>query len=254
MEKINLFVIHGFLGQPSDWDFVKSFIEKQQPHVQVHVVDLWKDARLQPTHEFSQWAQNFCEFAKQFTGSKILMGYSLGGRLALQALKFSSQTWDQVICLSTSPGFDDQWKSQDPLIGEREKRWIADSEWAHLFQVGPWEQVVKSWNAQSVFGGSKADPQRPQRDYDRNLLGLALTTWSQAVQENLRPLIQENFKKILWIVGAEDEKYCTMTEDLVRWIPELQVLKIANAGHRVFVDQPQAFCELLLKEFKKIKV
>lgn len=252
MESINLFFIHGFLGQPSDWDVVSQSLKNKIPSAKIHMIDLWKDERFQPKSEFPNWAHQFCQFAENFPGKRIIIGYSLGGRLALHALKMVPRLWDQVICLSTNPGFDDRWRQTDHMVEEREKRWIADSEWAHLFAQGPWDQVVKSWNAQSVFNGSKLEPQRLQKDFDRNMLGLALTTWSHAVQENLRPVLREQFHKISWILGALDEKYCQMTDEVCKTVPALKVIKVPEAGHRVFIDQPELLTEILAKEIRSV--
>lgn len=252
MENINLFLIHGFLGSPSDWQVTSQFLSSHFPNLKIHTIDLWKDERFQPTSEFPTWAHKFCQYAEEIPGKKLLMGYSLGGRLALHALKVLPRIWEQVICISTNTGFDDKWKSHEPLTGEREKRWIADSEWAHLFHVGPWDQVVKSWNNQNVFSGSKAEPVRLEKDFDRNLLGLALTTWSQAVQENLKPVIREYSHKVSWFVGEEDERYCALAENLKRAVPLLEVQTIPEAGHRLFFDQPKLFQEALLAELRSI--
>ena len=85
MNKATVFAIHGFLGLPSDWDFLEYAVP-------LEAVDLANFCC--PTNGFKEWAVQFNTRAKKTPGRKIIMGYSLGGRLAMHALLHDPDLWE----------------------------------------------------------------------------------------------------------------------------------------------------------------
>lgn len=240
MADVNVFLLHGFLGRPQDWKPVEG--ELAQEGRQIHIPDYFRIPLLSPLHSFTKWAQNFNQWAQQHmqaSRKNILVGYSLGGRLALHALEQNPQQWDQVVLLSTNPGFNDKFETLDTKSEERVKRWVSDSQWAEDFMNGSWENVVKAWNAQSVFVGGRREPQRQEQEYSRDTLSLALTQWSLAQQKNLRPILRQYTDKVHWLVGEEDEKFFDAAQILREQIPQLQI-QTFDSGHRIPFEVPQA--------------
>lgn len=230
MERVNLFFLHGFLGRPSDWSRIRNQLESHG-NVRFFIPDYFNHPELNPTNTLDQWADHFIHWveAQGCAGERnVLVGYSLGGRLALHALEKNSALWDQVIVISANPGLEGDL--------EREMRRDLDSTWAGEFLKSPWDLVLKKWNSQFVFEGSQKEPVRLERDYSRELLSLALTKWSLANQQDKRPVIQEHVKKVRWIVGERDSKYVELSRRLADQVPGLIVERIPAASHRVLFD------------------
>ena len=245
MERVNLFLLHGFLGRPADWEAVKASLPKND-RIKIYTPDYFKDKNLSPTHGFATWAQNFNRWVQMETHGadrNVLIGYSLGGRLALHALEQKPALWYKSLLISTNPGFNDHCASFDPQSEERRQRWMSDSYWAEEFLKSSWETLINNWNAQPVFGGSEKEPSRIEKDYSRELLGLALTQWSLAQQKNMRPLLQELANKISWVVGERDEKFVALAEALHQDIKQLKTEVIPEASHRVLFDSPKDLAE-----------
>lgn len=241
MERVNLFFLHGFLGRPSDWAAVKAHLPSSEA-VRFFIPDYFKDPHLGPQHSLDVWAENFTKWVELngCAGERnILVGYSLGGRLALHALKRRPALWYKAVLISTNPGFNDLHESLDPISVERQQRWMNDSYWAEEFQKAPWEMVLRNWNAQPVFGGSEKEPLRIEQDYSRESLSLALTQWSLAQQRNMRPLLQSQLSKIIWLVGERDTKFVELSRRLEQEVPGLQVKVISEASHRIPFDNPR---------------
>lgn len=248
MERINLFLLHGFLGRPSDWATVKSHLSLQS-HFRVFVPDYFKDNQLSPENSFESWANNFVSWVEgQSTSSdvNILVGYSLGGRLALHALEKKPALFSKVIFVSTNPGFNDQLSCFDPHSEERKNRWMNDSHWAEEFLKAPWETVLRNWNAQPVFSGGSEEPLRLEKDYSRENLSLALTQWSLAQQRNMRAVVKSQAQKLLWLAGEKDEKFVDLSHRLREEVPSLTVDIIPGASHRVLFDSPKILSEKIL--------
>lgn len=242
---MNLFFLHGFLGRPSDWAPVKSHLPPGEGW-RIFTPDYLKENSLTPQFKFEQWAKNFNHWVETqgCRGQKnILIGYSLGGRLALHALEQSGELWSQLLLVSANPGFDDEFDSVDSRSFERTQRWMTDSFWAEEFRKGSWDSVVKNWNSLPVFSGGSEEPRRIEKDYTRENLVLSLTQWSLAQQRNLRSVLKANPKKVTVVVGMLDEKYLQLSEKLKSEIPALQVELVPEASHRILFDQPKRLAE-----------
>lgn len=246
MERVDVYLLHGFLGKGSDWASVIAGMPAMA-NVFFHPLDYMKLETLNSFNSFEEWASQFNNQILEHASRKILVGYSLGGRLALQALKKDPSKWDHVLLLSTNPGFDDDIAGE--VVGSplREDRWLKDTEWAQLFKQAPWNDLLRSWNAQSVFIGSKAEPKRLEGDYDRHLLEMALTNWSLAMQDNMRPLLKAYEKKITWLTGELDTKFLQQAESLqlLHGIA-MNYVTVTGASHRILFDAPLEVARQLL--------
>lgn len=245
MENVNLFFLHGFLGRPSDWDAVKASLPRHAG-LRIFTPDLFNELALGPRHSFEAWADNFTNWVESLGCSSeknILVGYSLGGRLALHAFEKCPSLWKKLVCVSTNPGFNDRYGCLDTDSEERCLRWMNDSYWAEEFMKAPWDSVVRTWNAQPVFGGGENEPVRSEMDYSREALGLALTQWSLAQQKNMRPLLQAHVEKVIWIAGEKDEKFMDLSNSLQQEVNGLVVETILESSHRVLFDNPRGLSE-----------
>lgn len=181
--------LSGFLGLPSDWDFLP-----------------W-------THSA--------------TGGEVLLGYSMGGRLALQMLE--SRRFAKAVIVSAG------------LNAPDEERRARDEEWARRFEREEWSALMRAWNAQPVFGGHHLE--RREEDYDRAELARELREYSPAVLPP--PRLESIATPILWIAGERDAKYVDIARRAVERLPNAELWICPDAGHRVPWEQPEAFVSRL---------
>lgn len=217
-----LWAIPGFLGQPTDWDFLpwEGFIGFDYQSIQ------W--------NSLQDWAKSFNQLVQQHQLEPgILMGYSLGGRLALHALIDHPGLWRGAIIISAHPGLSEQQ--------ERDKRLIHDQQWAERFSKEEWQPLMKAWNNQEVFSQEDYHFERGENDYQRNQLVHALLTGSLALQKDLREPISGLNLPILWITGSRDQKYTKLAETVRLKHPMSRKLIIPEAGHRTPWGQPRLF-------------
>jgi 2-succinyl-6-hydroxy-2,4-cyclohexadiene-1-carboxylate synthase len=128
----------------------------------------------------------------------------------------------------------------------RDERRARDEVWAKRFENDPWDELMRDWNAQPVFGGQVVE--RFERDYDRRELARQLRENSPGVLPPLAPRLHEIEIPVLWIVGERDHAYVEIGEQAVNKLPNAQLWVCPNAGHRVPWEQPQAFAARL-REF-----
>lgn len=247
MEIVNIFFLHGFLGCPSDWDSVISGLPKKR-ELRTFTPDLFREEALSPRQPFDAWAQDYNQWVRETTSAtdiNILVGYSLGGRLAMHALKHAPELWSRSVIISANPGFQDTYEGLHPDSAERQARWVSDSSWAEQFLLSPWADLMSQWNSQPVFRDSQSEPQRLEAYYDRNLLSLALRQWSLAKQKNMRSTIRRNASQMVWVVGELDQKFLSLSQDLNKDIADLRVEVIPAASHRILFDQPEKLAEVI---------
>lgn len=213
----NIYALHGFLGKPSDW-------QKSLPNAAA--VDLFRG----PVKNFEEWAK---QFNASVLSESFIVGYSLGGRLALHALIQNPKVWKGAVIISANPGLANE--------SDRQQRIIHDRKWAKRFLNDPWEKLMDDWNNQTVFSSDKRI-ERKESDFDRAILSAVMEEWSLGKQRYLPPLISALPVPILWITGERDPK---AARGLAFAHPKSRELTIPLAGHRVpwdnFQEQFQQF-------------
>ena len=198
-----IYALHGFLGLPSDWDGFN-----------VEAI------RIRAAPSMEDWAKEFNRQVREQGGKHFLMGYSMGGRLALHALIDAPELWEKAFLLSTHPG----------LIEGKDARMLADEEWARRFESEPFDVVVGDWMRQPVFKGT-ATPVRHESDFNKKELSSQLRQFSLAKQAKL------SSDKAEWYVGERDQKLRAL-------LPEATI--VPNAGHRILLDNPELIKKRIL--------
>lgn len=224
---MQIWALSGFLGLPQDWDFLqwKHLIAADWQAFTLNSLEEWGK-------EFNQWA------SKQSHRSKVLMGYSLGGRLALHALIDQPHQWQAAIIVSAHPGLIH--------LQEREQRLHQDQIWAKRFECEDWTSLMNAWNGQEVFARDSFRFERQEIKYQRYQLSKSLTYASLGSQIDLRPKIAILPMPILWITGNLDHRYCQIAQSLTFSHPYSRWNKIEQAGHRVPWTQPQLFSDTIM--------
>ena len=172
------------------------------------------------------------DFPSIDTPFHVLLGYSMGGRLALQAL-IDGAPFDRAVIVSAGLNLEEG----------REERRARDEAWARRFESDPWDEVIRDWNAQPVFGGHVIE--RKEADYDRRELARQLRECSPGVLNPLAPRLHEITIPVLWMAGERDQQYVEIAQRAVALLPHAELWICPGAGHRVPWEQPELFIERL---------
>ncbi len=226
MTRATVYCLHGFLGRPADWDF----LDGATPHAlkKVDVFSGWSHGSM------ADWARDFnLRVSAGRETPRLILGYSMGGRLALHSLVENPTLWDAAVIVSANPGLV-------TTEAERSARLAQDEAWARRFESEAWEKVVSDWNQLPVFAGSAPIEARCEAEFDRQRLAHALRDGSPAVTPNLSDKITQLKIPMAWVAGALDPRYAAIATQMGAGF---EVKVIAGAGHRVPWDQPAAFME-----------
>lgn len=234
-----LVFLHGLLGTKSDW---QQLIEKL-PHFSCLALDLpfHGDAAQVEVEDFEQTCAYLQNQIHHHLGDKpyILVGYSLGGRIALYyglEAKIDKSNLRGLILEGANLGLS--------TIDEKQQRWENDLIWAERFQFQPLSSVLEQWYQQPVFSHLN----REQRQFliekrsvhsGKNIARMLLAT-SLALQQNFSEKVRSILLPIHYICGEKDQKFRQMALG-----SQLNFSLISQAGHNAHLENPQEYAQKL---------
>ena len=240
---MKLWCIHGNLQTLEVWTpFEGKFISQHQP-VTLEKVNLWES----PGVGFNEWTEVFCKKVGQnlTDEGQVLMGYSLGGRLALHAYLKEPELWKGAIIIAADTGSPDELLKQPQIE--------ADRNWGKKFESDDLEQVLEEWDALPVFGGLPNSAPRNLNQLHTGKVAEFFDHFSKGRQKDLLPALKKvNSPPLLYLSGEQDEKYTKIGQQLEAECPAVNHQIIPHAGHRApwentdqFVEEVQEFIDSL---------
>lgn len=231
--------LHGFLGTSRDWELVRRSMKAMAVETDWMTPELFLPGPCSAQNSFATWCESvLLEMESQFGREPIdLLGYSLGGRLAIHLALQAPQRFSRIWLYSTNPGV-----LFEPI--DQRRRW--ESDWAERFRHGSWQETLKDWNHQVVFARSRLRVVDEPNAEARELLALSFTNWSLAAHHFHLEEIHRLQDPIHWWFGEFDEKFLRVKTELERQNIPGSMRVISDAGHRLPLDQPEPIAQALL--------
>lgn len=158
-----------------------------------------------------------------------LMGYSMGGRLALRMALTAKKRFSSLSLLSVSPGISN--------LSDREIRRKKDDADARLIlenQVAFFEH----FNALPLFGNPSKEAHSDQLAHSSRGLANSLREFGQGTQPDVWQKLSTLNVPTLWLVGEKDTKYAGELEGIKKRNQNVLAERIPGAFHRIHVDRP----------------
>lgn len=172
-----------------------------------------------------------------------LVGYSMGGRLALYlALRYPDRCAG-VLLESASPGIESP--------EERDARRCADEEKAECLELGDFEEFLRDWYRQPIFAslsrheGLVEKLVRSRMNNDPRELARSLRGMGTGSQPSLWDELSDLKTPVLAVVGELDEKFVRISRQIAEQNPHIRVRSVPGAGHNVRLEAPGAYLSLL---------
>lgn len=217
---MNILALHGNLGQPEDFDFL-SDIDGIVP------LNLWDCSSLSLSDFSTHLTENFTT-SDEVNG---IIGYSMGGRIALHTVTRFPDRYQFAIIISAHPGLTTR--------SEQKSRLKLDLEWAKKARESSWSDFLDEWNKQPVLHHSGTRQGINLENY-REQIASGFENWSLGQQPDLRPALSDSQIPFSWLVGENDPKFLAIAEEAQNLIPSCNLQVEPNCGHRVIHDQPGA--------------
>jgi 2-succinyl-6-hydroxy-2,4-cyclohexadiene-1-carboxylate synthase len=171
----------------------------------------------------------------------ILLGYSQGGRIALQVAFARPELIGGLVLVSTSPGLSRT---------ERRVRQVADDALAARIERIGTESFITEWLANPLTATDRA--RQDERDADLTIrlentaagLAGALRGFGQAAVPDSRDRLQHLAMRASFIAGGLDGRYVDLAREMAATSGN-EVVIVPGAGHNVILDDPRAVASVV---------
>ncbi len=246
-----LVMLHGFLGDSTDWQAIATQLPK---NISCYGIDLpghgkSKNIVLDHNAGFAQCSEMIATtLAQQGISTYILLGYSLGGRIALYHASQKPQQVKGLILESCHWGLDDNKLKQQRLIN--------DTIWADKFATQHLPNVLTSWYQQDVFNSLNAQQKKSlitmRSQLNGNAISNMLLATSLGKQENLAKKIVKTNIPSYYFFGEKDFKYQNIAIELQQIYSRLNTIKFYQSGHNIHFEQPESFVSKLKEVYSQL--
>jgi 2-succinyl-6-hydroxy-2,4-cyclohexadiene-1-carboxylate synthase len=175
-----------------------------------------------------------------------LLGYSMGGRLALQLALDHPGRVRRLVLIACHAGIRDR--------AGREQRRRRDERLAQILEedgIGPfvaWWQSNPALRPAVALSRSAEEGLRAVR-LNQDPLGLAgaLRRFGSGAMADLWPRLGTLAMPALLVAGGADRSYCDQLAEMARLIPHATFAEVPDAGHAVHREQQTALLGLLAR-------
>lgn len=239
--------LHGFTGSLENWSFLS---ERLSRNYQVILIDIighgHTDSPIAPErYQIEKVADDiYAILDRLHLQSCSLVGYSMGGRVALTfAIRYPEKV-NKLLLESSSPG----------LATEKERflRRQQDEELANFILTEGIEAFVNKWENIALFASQKQLPENIRQQIRQlrlrnNPLGLAnsLKGMGTGVQPSWWEHLSTLHLPALLVVGELDKKFCEIASKMAQKMPKAHIETVAQAGHTVHLEQPEKFGKIM---------
>lgn len=187
------------------------------------------------------WESNLHVLADAIPKNSVLIGYSMGARLALGVSLLANSQSIGLVLISGNPGLE----SDDA----RKQRWQADQNWALRMESESKASFLQAWYEQAVFSQTpvaiRSEEIMRKSTCHAEAWPKVMRANSIAKQPNYWPEIKNLSMPVLAVAGEADEKYAKIA---VRFngmsrSPLSRVKIFKECGHIVHREQPKKLAD-----------
>lgn len=247
-------LLHGFTGSLDNW---KTFVSMWKSRFTLILVDIIGHGKSEAPADYKRYSMEnvVADLACLLDALKVekthLVGYSMGGRLALSFAVTYPDRLKKIVLESTSPGLQTE--------KEREARRKNDEALANKLEKLGIEKFVDEWEDIPLFSSQKSlASERLLRLREQRLLNnpFGLANSLRGMGTGAQPSWWSELAKInhptLLLCGELDKKFCEIAEKVCTLMPHSTIKKVKDAGHAIHVEKPKFFgkivSEFLCKE------
>ena len=243
---MQILALHGFTGSGADFELFAPLIEEKWhcPDLPGHGDSQNQDCSPEATQSLIQ--QKYEGLPR---GRKVIVGYSMGARAALNHAILNPQQWDGMILISANPGIENE--------PERLARRRSDEKLAQRIESDGIDQFLEFWQQQPLM----LSQQKIRSDWLTVMLANRRTNSTQGLAHSLRsfgqgscpnrwPQLQQLKMPVLCLTGEFDAKYRRINERIIKQIPRAEHSVIRDVGHMPHLENP-SICAPTINRFLK---
>ena len=237
-----LVLLHGFLGSSADFEPLMDGLMPDHPSVAVDLPGHGPDPEPLPADAtFDEVVEGLRAFLAQIETPQIdILGYSMGGRIAMGLLLAEPERVRRAVLVGASPGIEDE--------AARATRAELDEARAQALETQPFEDWLEDWYGQPLFAPLREHPGFAEVLARRlqgrpEALAQAVRVLSPSRQPPLRQRLATAPVRALLMAGALDERYAASNRALADANPHFESVTVPGAGHAPHLEQPDEFLD-----------
>lgn len=235
-------LLHGFMGSGDDW---QEIIRRLSPQFHLLTLDLPGHGRNIASPPASRRmpavARRLAELLRAAAPDKWrIIGYSMGGRLALYLVLHYPELFTQAVLESASPGLK--------TAAERRNRREQDERLARELETGNFQDFLHRWYRMPLFATLRGHP-RFRQILNRRLknhpaeLAVSLRQMGTGSQPALWERLPSNKIPMLLLTGELDIKFRGIAAEIVERTPRATMRVIEGCGHNIHFENPALFAD-----------
>jgi 2-succinyl-6-hydroxy-2,4-cyclohexadiene-1-carboxylate synthase len=237
--------LHGFMGRAGDWRGISAGLDERFFRIAVDIPGHGASLRMpRDRYTMEGAACSVLEILDRAGMDRsTIVGYSMGGRLALYLALRHPDRCAGLFLESASPGLEDD--------GERAARRRADEEKAALLEGGDLRGFLHDWYRQPLFAPLARDEdllRRTIEDKGRNdptELAKSLCGMGTGSQPSLWKELPNLRVPAIAVAGGLDEKFVGISRRMASLNPGVRLAVVPGVGHNVHAEAPGAYLSLL---------
>jgi 2-succinyl-6-hydroxy-2,4-cyclohexadiene-1-carboxylate synthase len=246
-EGLPVVLLHGFTGCAASMAEVAEALALQHRTL---CVDLVGHGRSDAPEEVAPYAMDACvvQLERLLDALGIerahWLGYSMGGRAALQLANVHPERVARMVLVGASAGLSDP--------DARTARVASDEALATRIAAEGLEAFVDAWMALPLFASQKRLGEvalaaaRAQR-LENSVCGLgnSLRGMGTGAQSSLQSKLSNLEVPVCLVVGDEDSKFQGIASELASQLPNARIASIPESGHAAHLENPEAFADVV---------
>lgn len=241
-------LLHGFMGSHADFEQITAELPGQ-----VLTVDLLGHGQTTASHDPWDYSmdQQVADLGEILTQLEIdranVVGYSMGGRLALGFALDYPELVDKLFLESSTAGIADDH--------QRRQRVEKDELQARQLEREPFTKFIDHWEQLPLFTSQRQLPEEQQAVIRAQRLAqdpLALAASLRGMGTGSMPNFWEVLPRLqcptTLIAGELDQKFQRITAKMADLLPDAKRVVVTGAGHNVHQERPAAYLRILKGE------
>lgn len=243
-EGIPVVLLHGFTGSRSTWS---TFVSAWKGKFQLIAVDLpgHGETMIETPRTMNECCYDLVKLFEHLQLTKLhMIGYSMGGRVALSFASLYPDWIASLILESASPGIQSSEERKERIVNDEKLAQKIKTEGVPAF-VNFWEQIPLFASQKNISKLSRQAVRQERLAQSREGLVESLRSMGTGSQSSLWGNLDELVQPVLLIVGEMDQKFVTLNEQMKLGFRRADLVIVENAGHAVHVEKPTKFGKLI---------
>lgn len=253
----SVLLLHGFSGAPDSFaEVVENLapdIEGSAPCLLGHsghelVRGRWQQDFISAEHWIKSFEAEVDRLARwcveRAVRPKVLVGYSLGGRLGLGLLERHPALFESAILIGAHPGLNSEQ--------ERSERLALDAERLRILETRGVEGFMDYWQELPLFSSQRTLPiptrerqAQIRRGHTATGLALSLRVCGLGAMPDYSLRLKRITTAVTLVVGAEDAQFKRIARNLAEELPSASLRVIEGTGHNPVLESPQPLADLI---------